>query len=106
MPSSSQSCVGHFRPDPTLRATPCGERRSGWLILGRFAAALARVLLRAYRLLISPMLGQNCRFEPSCSHFAEQAIARYGAWKGVAMGLRRLLRCHPWGGAGGFDPIS
>jgi len=61
--------------------------------------------LNGYRLLLSPVLGRNCRFEPSCSRYAEEAIARYGAWTGGRMALARLLRCHPWGGTGGFDPV-
>jgi putative membrane protein insertion efficiency factor len=84
---------------------PRGEIRFDALTVGRLVSVVACVLLRAYRLLISPLLGRNCRFEPSCSQFTEQAIARYGAPKGATMGLRRLLRCHPWGGAGGFDPV-
>ena len=105
MPSSSQSCVAHSRSDVTPPALARGEIRFDARTVGRVVSAVACVLLRAYRLLISPLLGRNCRFEPSCSQFTEQAIARYGASKGTTMGLRRLLRCHPWGGGGGFDPV-
>ena len=63
-------------------------------------------LIRAYRAVVSPLLGSRCRFDPSCSCYAEQAIERHGPWRGGMMGLRRLLRCHPWGGGGGFDPVS
>jgi putative membrane protein insertion efficiency factor len=97
--------VAHSRFELTPRAVPRGEIRVDALTVGRLVSAVACVLLRAYRLLISPLLGRNCRFEPSCSQFTEQAISRYGASKGATMGLRRLLRCHPWGGAGGFDPV-
>jgi putative membrane protein insertion efficiency factor len=69
------------------------------------AAQLFCMLIRAYRLLVSPLLGSNCRFEPSCSHFAEAAIAAHGPWRGVPLALGRLLRCHPWGGPGGYDPV-
>jgi putative membrane protein insertion efficiency factor len=72
---------------------------------GSFGAKLLRSSIRAYQLLVSPLLGPSCRFEPSCSHFAETAIARYGSWRGTSLALRRLLRCHPWGGPGGFDPV-
>ena len=65
---------------------------------------LALKLLRAYQLLISPMLGQNCRFSPSCSNFAMQAIERFGFFKGSWLSARRLLRCHPFH-PGGYDPI-
>lgn len=65
---------------------------------------LALKLLRAYQLLISPMLGQNCRFSPSCSNYAMQAIERFGFFKGTWLTTRRLLRCHPFH-PGGHDPI-
>ncbi len=63
-----------------------------------------RLLIRVYQLLISPLLGINCRFEPSCSHYAQEAIAAHGAWRGLILAGQRLLRCHPWGGSG-FDPV-
>lgn len=62
------------------------------------------LLIGAYRYLISPFLGNNCRFHPSCSCYAHQAIERFGAWQGSWMALRRLGRCHPWH-EGGFDPV-
>jgi putative membrane protein insertion efficiency factor len=62
------------------------------------------VLIRCYKYAISPMLGQNCRFFPSCSDYAAQAIDRYGAYKGAYLGLKRIIRCHPWN-PGGFDPV-
>ena len=65
---------------------------------------LALKLLRAYQLLISPMLGQNCRFSPSCSNYAMQAIERFGFFKCSWLTTRRLLRCHPFH-PGGHDPI-
>lgn len=61
-------------------------------------------LIRSYRLLLSPWLGRNCRFWPSCSEYAEQAIRRHGAAKGTWLGVRRLSRCHPWH-PGGVDPV-
>ena len=61
-------------------------------------------MVRAYQLLISPMLGQNCRFHPSCSGYALEALAVHGAARGSLLALKRLCRCHPWH-AGGFDPV-
>ena len=61
-------------------------------------------LIRAYQLLVSPFLPRSCRFFPSCSDYAREAVVRYGSLKGGWMALRRLLRCHPFH-AGGFDPI-
>lgn len=62
------------------------------------------LLLRGYKLGISPFLGQNCRFYPSCSDYAAEAIREYGAVKGSALAARRLCKCHPWH-PGGFDPV-
>jgi putative membrane protein insertion efficiency factor len=63
-----------------------------------------RVLIRAYQLLVSPMLPPSCRFLPSCSDYAAEAVARHGAVRGLYLAMRRLLRCHPWGGSG-YDPV-
>ena len=61
-------------------------------------------LIRFYQLFLSPLLGSNCRYYPSCSQYTYEAIAKYGVAKGGWMGLRRIGRCHPWH-AGGFDPV-
>lgn len=61
-------------------------------------------LVRLYQLLISPMLGPHCRFHPTCSHYAIEAIERHGAAKGFYLAIRRLARCHPWH-PGGLDPV-
>jgi len=61
-------------------------------------------LLRAYKLLISPMFAGSCRFVPSCSDYAAEAIARFGAVRGCLLACRRLLRCHPLG-SHGLDPV-
>jgi putative membrane protein insertion efficiency factor len=65
---------------------------------------LLLVLIRCYKYAISPLIGQNCRFFPSCSDYTTQAIEKHGACKGMYLGLRRILRCHPWN-SGGFDPV-
>ena len=62
------------------------------------------LLLRAYKLGVSPYLGQNCRFYPSCSDYAAEAIRLYGAWKGSVLAGKRLCKCHPWH-PGGLDPV-
>ena len=61
-------------------------------------------LVWIYRRLISPLLGVNCRFEPSCSAYAEQALREHGGLRGGWLAIRRVCRCHPWGGSG-FDPV-
>jgi len=61
-------------------------------------------LVRFYQYLIGPFLGNHCRFYPSCSHYAVEAIEIHGPLAGSWMALRRLLRCHPWH-PGGFDPV-
>ncbi len=61
-------------------------------------------LVRGYRYAVSPMLGNHCRFHPSCSAYAEEAIAQHGAVRGTWLTARRLSRCHPWH-AGGLDPV-
>jgi putative membrane protein insertion efficiency factor len=62
------------------------------------------LLVRAYRLLLSPSLGSACRFEPTCSAYALQSLERHGAMGGSYLTLRRLVRCHPWCD-GGHDPV-
>ena len=61
-------------------------------------------LLRFYKRFISPALGQNCRFYPSCSGYMYEAVTRYGVLKGVWMGIKRLARCQPFS-KGGYDPV-
>lgn len=66
---------------------------------------LAVALLRLYKYAISPMLPPSCRFTPTCSEYAAEAISRYGVIKGSYLGIRRILRCHPFS-AGGYDPVA
>jgi putative membrane protein insertion efficiency factor len=65
---------------------------------------LLMILVRMYRFFISPMLGSNCRFSPSCSAYAMQALQKYGALRGSWLAIKRILRCHPWH-PGGADPV-
>ena len=67
-------------------------------------AKLLIALIRGYQLTLSPFVGGACRFMPSCSAYAREAIERHGAWRGSVLALRRLSKCHPFG-AHGFDPV-
>lgn len=66
----------------------------GWILIG---------LVRLYQIFLSPLLGQNCRFQPSCSSYFIQAVQKYGAISGSFRGICRILRCHPFH-PGGYDP--
>jgi putative membrane protein insertion efficiency factor len=68
------------------------------------AARLLLLAVEAYRVALSPLLGGFCRYVPSCSVYAEEALRRHGAWQGSHLAFRRLLRCHPFA-PGGFDPV-
>jgi putative membrane protein insertion efficiency factor len=72
------------------------------------AVALLLAPLRLYQWLVSPLLPAACRFEPTCSHYAVEALKVHGPWRGMGLAVRRLLRCHPFaslGGSSGFDPV-
>jgi len=60
--------------------------------------------IRIYQVCISPMIPKSCRFVPTCSDYTIEAINKYGAIKGIWLGIKRILRCHPWGGHG-YDPV-
>ena len=68
------------------------------------SARLAQALIRGYQLLLGPFMGGACRFEPSCSQYAMEAIATHGTWRGAMLAVKRLSRCHPLA-APGFDPV-
>lgn len=63
-----------------------------------------QLLVRGYRRAVSPLLGRNCRYLPSCSEYAQEAIGEHGALRGGWMAIRRIGRCHPWRD-GGYDPV-
>jgi putative membrane protein insertion efficiency factor len=77
---------------------PGGRARIG------LGARLLLIGVEAYRVLLSPLLGGHCRFEPSCSRYAAEAVQRYGACTGLRLSVARVLRCHPFS-RGGFDPV-
>ena len=66
--------------------------------------SILHALIRGYQLIVSPWLGPRCRFHPSCSNYALEALERHGAWRGSGLALKRLGRCHPLN-PGGFDPV-
>jgi hypothetical protein len=61
-------------------------------------------LIRFYQVAISPWLGKNCRYQPTCSQYMLEALKVHGLYKGVFLGIKRILSCHPWGGSG-YDPV-
>lgn len=73
-------------------------------LASRLARSSAHAAIRAYQLTLSGLIGRQCRYLPTCSAYADEAIARHGLWAGSWMGLARVCRCHPLGG-GGFDPV-
>ena len=75
-----------------------GTDSIGWIV------RLIAYGLRVYRWLLSPLIGPACRFEPSCSRFAEEALSRHGLLRGTWLALGRVARCHPFH-PGGFDPV-
>lgn len=62
-------------------------------------------LIWVYQRVLSPLMGNQCRFFPTCSNYAIESITKYGALKGGGLALQRILRCHPWSGPGGMDPV-
>ena len=83
------------------------RRRSGKAVrttASALAAGLLVWLIRGYRLLVSPVLPPSCRFHPTCSGYAIEAVKAHGPVRGGAMALVRIARCHPWGGQG-YDPV-
>ena len=71
----------------------------------RFARRIAVFPIRAYQLLLSPLVGDRCKYYPSCSEYAAQAIQRFGILRGLVLAGWRLVRCNPWS-RGGFDPVE
>jgi len=73
-------------------------------IINQIIGAFFLLLIRLYQFLISPMLGANCRFTPTCSQYGMEAIKKHGPFKGGWLTLKRIGKCHPWG-AHGHDPV-
>lgn len=90
---------------PARRPAPRGLRPADQAFRAdRLLARPLILLVRVYRYLLSPLLGPSCRFLPSCSEYAREALERHGALRGSWLALRRVARCHPWGGSG-YDPV-
>ena len=70
----------------------------------KFLGSILIIPIKAYQILISPLLGPSCRFAPTCSQYAVEAIQKYGPIKGSWLAFKRIIRCHPWGGWG-HDPV-
>ena len=70
----------------------------------RIFSLLLIVPIKIYQIIISPLLGPSCRFTPTCSQYAVEAIQKYGPFKGSWLSFKRILKCHPWGGSG-YDPV-
>jgi putative membrane protein insertion efficiency factor len=85
--------------------SPASQRGTGTLSSwSTVPSTIVLLAIRAYQIVISPWLPRSCRFAPSCSAYAFEAIERKGLGSGLALAWRRLLRCHPWNG-GGYDPV-
>jgi len=74
-------------------------------MMGKWFQVLAQSAIRSYQIFLSPFLGGHCRFQPSCSQYADEAVAQHGVFKGMAKTAARLLKCHPFH-PGGYDPVS
>jgi putative membrane protein insertion efficiency factor len=72
--------------------------------INKLLAAPLKLLVKLYQWIISPMLGPKCRYTPTCSQYMIEALDKYGPFKGLWLGLKRLSSCHPWGGHG-HDPV-
>ena len=70
----------------------------------RIFSLLLIIPIKIYQIIISPLLGPSCRFTPTCSQYAVEAIQKYGPVKGSWLSIKRIIKCHPWGGSG-YDPV-
>ena len=70
----------------------------------KFISLLFKAMIRLYQLIISPLFPNSCRYLPSCSHYATDAITQFGVFRGSWLAIKRISRCHPWGSSG-YDPV-
>ncbi len=78
--------------------------KSIWIWFKRAVSWLVILLIRFYQMAISPYLRPSCRYTPTCSQFYIEAVKKHGPFRGSYLGIKRILRCHPWGGHG-YDPV-
>ena len=95
-----KSCCKDAMPDPPSSR---GSYKTG-INLKYLLSFPFIVIIKIYQLIISPWLGPKCRYTPTCSHYALEAFQKYGPLKGFWLALKRIARCHPWGGHG-YDPV-
>jgi putative membrane protein insertion efficiency factor len=95
-----QSPAPDALPDGTVEDQGRSRLPAPAVRLGRAPATAAHALIRAYQVTLSGLAGRGCRYLPSCSDYADEAIQCFGLWAGGWMGLARICRCHPFGGAG------
>ncbi len=87
-----------------LQATKPKSSPATGLTINKILAFPFIAIIKVYQWIISPLLGPKCRFTPTCSHYALEAFKKYGPFKGLWLAIKRILRCHPWGGHG-YDPV-
>jgi len=86
--------------EPSEHSEQHSAQADGWRMIARLPRMAGRGMVRVYRYTLSPLIGYDCRHLPTCSHYSEEAIERFGLWAGGWMTLARLCRCHPWGTSG------
>ena len=101
--SEGEDCFGAYCGESYRVGCECGSR-SAYEAMKRLLSYLLLLPIYFYRKCISPMTSPSCRFTPTCSQYAVEAIKKHGPFKGLYLAVKRILRCHPWGGSG-YDPV-